>query len=149
MYRSFVLAGALGLGLAASAASAADPDKAIEYRQKIFETLGANLSAVAMNLKGEVAFADAVPVLARTVADTAPLMLPAMEQNTAGEGSRETDALDKIWDNWDDFASKAQAFEEAAMGLEEVAGSGDMQAIGGQVQKVAETCKSWHDEYRD
>lgn len=149
MFRTFVFAGALGVALAAGAASAADPDKAIEYRQKIFETLGANLGAVVMNLKGEVEFPEAVAAHAQIVADTAPLMLPAMEQNTAGQGSRDTEALDKIWDEWDDFAEKSQAFETAAMELGEVAGGGDMKAVGAQVQELAETCKSCHDAYRD
>ncbi len=150
MLRTTALACALGVCLAGGVAFAqADPDNAIKYRQTVFETLGANLTAVVMNLKGEVEFPDAVAVHARTVADTAPLVLPAMEQNTAGEGSASTEALDKIWDEWDDFAEKSEAFETAAMELGEVADGGDMQAIGAQVQKVAETCKSCHDAYRD
>jgi cytochrome c556 len=150
MSRTTALAGALAICLAAGAAFAqAEPDDAVKYRQTIFETLGANLTAVVMNLKGEVAFPDAVAVHARTVADAAPLMLPAMEQNTAGEGSAETEALDKIWDNWDDFTSKAEDMEAAALRLAELAQGDDMQAIGAQVQEVGGTCKSCHDEYRD
>ncbi|NBB68947.1 MAG: cytochrome c [Alphaproteobacteria bacterium] len=150
MLRTTALAGALGVCLATGVAFAqAEPDNAIKYRQTIYETLGANLTAVVMNLKGEVSFPDAVGVHARTVADTAPLVLPAMEQDTAGRGSAETEALDKIWDNWDDFTAKAEDMQAAAVRLAELAQGDDMQAIGAQVQELGGTCKSCHDEYRD
>jgi cytochrome c556 len=150
MLRTTALACALGVCVAGGVAFAqAAPDDAIKYRQAIYETLGANLTAVVMNLKGEVEFPDAIAVHARTVAATAPLVLPAMEQNTAGAGSASTEALAEIWDNWDDFAGKAEAMETAAGRLAKLAEGGDMQAIGAQVQEVAETCKSCHDEYRD
>jgi len=137
------------LGAGAALAQSADPDNAIKYRQTVFSTLGANLTAVAMNVKGEVSFPSNVAVHAQTVAATAPLIVPAMEQNTAGEGSAETDALDKIWDNWDDFVGKQQAMEEAAIRLAEVADGGDRRAVGQQLREVGNTCKSCHDEYRD
>lgn len=127
----------------------ADPDNAIKYRQQIFQTLGANLTAVVMNLKGEVSFPDAVAVHARTVADTAPLIVPAMAQDTAGQGARDTDALAKIWDNWDDFTAKADDLEAAAVRLAELAGGDDMAALGAQVQEVGAACKACHDDYRD
>ncbi|MFP4127162.1 MAG: c-type cytochrome [Alphaproteobacteria bacterium] len=150
MLRTTAFFCAAGACLASSVAFAqAEPDNAIKYRQTIYETLGANLTAVVMNLRGEVEFPDAVAAHARTIADTAPLVLPAMEQNTAGEGSAATEARDRIWDNWDDFTSKNRAFEEAAMRLGEAAEGGDMQAIGAEAQAVAETCKSCHDAYRD
>ena len=150
MLRTTALACAVGACLTCSVAFAqAEPDNAIKYRQTIYQTLGANLTAVVMNLKGEVAFPDAVAVHARALAESAPLVLPAMEQNTAGEGSAATEALDKIWDDWDDFASKAEDMQAAATRLAEVAEGGDMQAIGAQTQAVAETCKSCHDAYRE
>lgn len=149
MPRTLVTACALGCLAAGAAFAQAAPDDAIKYRQTIFETLGANLTGVVMNLKGEVAFPDAVAVHARTVAATAPLVIPAMEQNTAGEGSAATEALDKIWDNWDDFTSKAEDMQTAAVRLAELAEGGDMQALGAQVQELGGTCKACHDEYRD
>ncbi len=150
MSRILPLACLVGCCFAGGVALAqADPDNAIKYRQQIFQTLGANLTAVVMNLKGEVSFPDAVAVHARTVAATAPLIVPAMEQNTAGEGARETDALAKIWDNWDDFTSKAEDLEAAAVRLAELAEGDDMAAVGAQVQQVGGACKSCHDAYRD
>jgi cytochrome c556 len=148
--RTTALALACGACLFGGAAFAdTDPDNAIKYRQAVYSTLGSNLTAVVMNLRGEVTFPDAVVVHARTVADTAPLALPAMEQDTAGQGSADTQALDKIWANWGDFTRKHEEMESAAVRLAEIAASGDMQALGGQVQTLAGTCKSCHDEYRD
>jgi cytochrome c556 len=141
-----VVSACLGYGVAFAQA---EPDNAIKYRQTIYQTLGANLTAVVMNLKGEVGFPEAVPVHAETVADTAPLVLSAMRQNTAGEGSADTEALDKIWDNWADFAEKAEEMEAAALQLAAIAEEGDRPAIAAQVEELGATCKSCHDDYRD
>ena len=150
MLRMTTIALVLGAGLLAGTAMAqADPDNAIKYRQQIYKTLGANITGIVMNLKGEVALPDNVPAHAQALAAAAPLALGAMAQNTAGEGSAQTQAKAGIWDDWDDFESLHGAMEEAALELAAVAESGDMRAIGQQVQMLGGTCKDCHDKYRD
>jgi cytochrome c556 len=150
MLRTTTVALVLGAGLVAGTAMAqADPDNAIKYRQQIYQTLGANITGIVMNLKGEVSFPDNVPAHAQALAAAAPLALGAMEQNTAGEGSAQTQAKAEIWDEWDDFVGLHEDMEAAAVALAEVAGSGDMRAVGQQVQALGATCKACHDKYRD
>lgn len=150
MLRAIVTACALGCAVAAGAAVAeTDPDNAVKYRQAVLQTMGANLTGIAMNVRGEVAFPDAVAVHAALVAEASPLLLPSFEQNTAGQGSAQTKAKDAIWDNWEEFAQMARDTEAAALELASIAESGDRSAIGRQLGAVGATCKACHDKYRD
>jgi cytochrome c556 len=67
-----------------------------------------------------------------------------MPQGTPA-GSR---AMPEIWENWDDFQQKAQAFEDAAQSLSDAAESGGFMAAQGLVQPVAQTCGGCHRTYR-
>lgn len=150
MLRTLITACTVGCALLAGAAVAdTDPDNAIKYRKAVLQPLGANLTGIAMNAKGEVAFPDAVPAHAQMVAAAAPLLLPAFEQNTAGEGSAQTKAKDAIWDDWDSFAELANDLEVAAAELASVADAGDMAAVGRQLGAVGGTCKACHDKFRE
>ncbi len=150
MLRTLVVSCALGCAaMAGSAWAEAEPDNAIKYRQQVYATLGANLTAIVMNLKGEVAFPDAVPAHASVLADAAPLALAAMTQDTAGQGSARTQAKTEIWANWDEFTSLHEDMVAATVQLASAAETGDMAAVGQQVQVVGGTCKACHDKYRD
>ncbi len=138
-----------GLVLAGPAAAQAEPDKAIEYRQQLFKTLGANLTAIVLNLRQEVSFAENVPTHANTLAAILPLIEAAVEQDTAGQGSARTAAKPEIWSDWDTFSRLANEATAEAELLAEVAAGGDMQALGQQVQAMAGSCRACHDRFRD
>ncbi|MFW5680465.1 MAG: c-type cytochrome, partial [Pseudomonadota bacterium] len=138
----------VGAAVAAPAWAQAAPDKAIEYRQQVYKTLGANLTAIALNLRQEVSFAENIPAHADALAAVIPLVAGATEQNTAGQGSAQTEAKPEIWDEWDEFVELAEDSEAAVMELANVADSGDMQAIGAQLQATAASCKACHDRFR-
>ncbi len=141
-----ILAGTFVVGVADAETT---PDNAIKYRQAVLQTLGAGLTGVSMNLKGEVTIPDAIPEHAAAVAAAAPLIAPAFEQDTAGQGSARTKAKSDIWASWDDFQQLAGDTEEAAMALADVAATGDNRAIGQQLQTLGASCKACHDKYRD
>ncbi|TVQ34516.1 MAG: cytochrome c [Geminicoccaceae bacterium] len=138
-------------GIAVTSPVAADtaPDKAIEYRQQLYQTLGANLTAIVLNLRQEVAFQENIPTHADTLAAILPLIKAATEQNTAGQGSARTQAKPEIWSDWDTFARLADESVTAGQRLAEVAAAGDMQALGQQVQATAATCRACHDRFRN
>ena len=64
------------------------------------------------------------------------------------KGSESTGALDAIWLDFDDFQSKAAANYQAALQLEQAAGSEDAGQIMAAVQKLSETCKSCHRSFK-
>ena len=64
------------------------------------------------------------------------------------EGSESVGALDAIWLNFDDFQSKADANKQAALQLEQAAGTMDAGQIMAAVRKLGETCKSCHQSFK-
>ena len=57
-------------------------------------------------------------------------------------------ALPAIWENFDDFKSKASANHQAALALRDAALSQDSDAVMGAVRTVGGTCKSCHSSYK-
>ena len=64
------------------------------------------------------------------------------------KGSESVGALDAIWLDFDDFQSKADANKQAALQLEQVAGTRDARQIMAAVQKLGGTCKSCHQSFK-
>lgn len=53
-----------------------------------------------------------------------------------------------IWENWEDFEQKAQAFNEAAEMLAQTAEQGGFEAARGLAQDTVGTCSDCHSPYR-
>lgn len=138
-----------GLAVAVPAQADADPDKAIEYRQQLYRTLGANLTAIVLNLRDEVSFAENVPTHADTIAAILPLVKAATAQDTAGQGSATTRARPVLWSEWDTFERLHGDAVAQSQQLAEVAATGDMAALGPEVQAMAGTCRACHDRFRE
>jgi cytochrome c556 len=67
--------------------------------------------------------------------------------DTRGSGV-ETEALDAIWENMDDFRAKAADLEAAAGELEAAVSEGRAAAIAA-FRATGGKCKACHDEYRE
>ncbi len=67
--------------------------------------------------------------------------------DTRGTGV-ESDALDAVWENTEDFSRKIAAFQSAADALVEVAGSGDETMTKAAIGRVGKACGSCHDDYK-
>ena len=149
MHRTTKVLALCTLCLAGPALAQSAPDKAIEYRQQLYRSLEANLIGIVLNLRQEVAFPENVPVHASNLAAIMPLIKAATEQNTAGQGSAKTEAKPAIWDDWATFERLADAATAQAEKLAEVVATGDMAAIGAQVQATGGACKECHDRFRE
>ena len=126
-----------------------EPDAAIQYRKALMATVGGNMKASALIIKGEVEHKDALAAHARGIAAAATLAPAAFTQNTHGKGSEKTTANEKVWSNWDDFAAGLKTMETEATKLADLAASGDMAAAGKQLGVLGKTCKACHDANRD
>lgn len=149
MQRMTKVLGLCAVLMAGPALAESDPDKAIEYRQQLYRSLGANLTGIVLNLRQEVAFPENVPIHAANLAAIMPLIKAATEQDTANQGSAKTQAKPEIWADWATFERLADAANVEAQKLAEVAASGDMAAIGAQVQATGGACKECHDRFRE
>ena len=142
-----LLAASLAVPFGASAHADTEAAAAIEYRQSIYHAIRWNFMPLAAMVKGEKPFDRAEFVKRSTrVSFLAHQLLEGYPQGSH-EGET-TDALPAIWENWDDFTAKLDAFKREAHALRVVAADGDEAAIKAQFVKTAGTCKACHDDYR-
>ena len=126
--------------LATCLASATQAD-VVEERKAKFKENVAILRAIQTQI-GEGDF-EAIAAGGRNIADWA-IKMP----DFFPEGSESAGALDAIWIDFDDFQSKAVANKEAALQLEQAAGTKDAGQIMAAVQKLSGTCKSCHRSFK-
>ena len=126
--------------LAACLASAAQAG-VIEERKAKFKENVAILRAIQTQInEGDF---EAIAAGGRNIADWA-IKMP----DFFPEGSESAGALDAIWLDFEDFQSKAAANKEAALKLEQAAGTKDAGQIMAAVQKLSGTCKSCHRSFK-
>ena len=138
---------AIGFATIATLVQAADP---ITERREAMKTNGAAMKAISEVLKANGPAADIAPQAAKIndVAMKVATLFPAGSDKPQGKDPGQTMAKPEVWQNPDDFAAKAKAFQdEAAMFNTAVAG-GDMAAIKAEFDKLGETCGGCHKVYR-
>lgn len=132
---------ALSTCLVAIAASASEGE--VNYRQHTMEAIGGHMRAIVDIVRGDVPHMDHLATHAGAMADLAgiaPTLFP--------EASKGGDALDAIWENSEDFASKLNAFEEATAAFKTAAESGERGGIMTAFRGLGQACKGCHDDYR-
>ena len=149
MFKKITLA-AIVCAFASSPAFAADErtEMAVESRSGIFEVIRMYFGPVLGMVRGQVEFdAATVEHSAKNIASLAAMIPDGFRHNTAGTDA-ETEALDAIWDDIEDFNAKAATLVERANALAAAAPNGldaTRQAFGG----VGQACKACHDNYRE
>ncbi len=143
-----VLAFALASFTLPTVAQERDPDKAAyEYRHSIFVVILANIAPIAGMAKDRIPFdGAAMAKRAERIRVMSTMIEEAFRRDTRG-ADLDTEAKDEIWENYDDFASKAQKLGEAAAALAQAAGEGAEPAKEA-FRTMAGACKACHDEYR-
>ncbi|MCY3839994.1 MAG: cytochrome c [Gammaproteobacteria bacterium] len=127
--------------LVAIAVSASEGE--VNYRQHTMSAIGGHMRAIVDIVRGDVPHMDHLATHASAMADLAeiaPTLFP--------ESSKGGDALDAIWEDAEDFASKLNAFTEATAAFKTAAESGDPGEIMGAFRGVGQACKGCHDDYR-
>lgn len=132
---------ALSTCLVAIAVSASEGE--VNYRQHTMSAIGGHMRAIVDIVRGDVPHMDHLATHASAMvdlADIAPTLFP--------ESSKGGDALDAIWEDGEDFASKLDAFKEATTAFKTAAESGDSGEIMGAFRGIGQACKGCHDDYR-
>lgn len=140
---------AVGVLMGGAVMAETEPDSAIQYRKALMSTVGGNMKASALIIKGQVEHKDALAAHARGIAAAATLAPAAFKQDTHGKGGEKTTANANIWKDWDKFSAGLKAMETEATKLADLAASGDMAAAGQQLGALGKTCKGCHDANRD
>ena len=115
-----------------------------EYREKVMESIGANMGAIGDIMKNKLPHQANIAVHARTIQLAAGLIESAFQEKVVtGE------SLPTVWEKWDEFAAAAKATEEARGNLAAAAATGDMAATGQAVRALGKTCGSCHKVFRE
>jgi len=122
--------------------------KESQYRHDMMEHAKYAAGNIVQLMKGEAQHEGHMEKLAAIVALSASMTKEAFAKDTRGmEGHTEAKAA--IWENWEDFAARADVFAADAAAFSEVAKSGDMAETGKAFGKAMGNCKSCHDKYKD
>jgi cytochrome c556 len=141
-----------GVSLASSAAapqSAPRPESLIKWRQSAFQVIAWNSGRLKSALAGSHDSRE-IQSAANALAAVANSGLEALfAPGTAdGKGWRETEARAEVFAEPEKFRALTAEFAREANALARLAAAGDSPAVGQQFLKVAQTCKSCHDKYR-
>lgn len=148
-----ITAGLLGLALTSTTVAYGDgPEKKrfaeSQYRHDNMEHAKYALTNMLKLMKGEVSHEGHLTKLADIMASSASMAKATFEQDTRSmEGH--TEAKGDIWENWDDYAARMDAYAADTAALAEVAKTGDMALFTPAFQKAVGHCKACHDKYRD
>lgn len=125
-----------------------NPDEAAAHvRHALMELMGWNIAPLGAMAAGKQPYdGDTAAVQGRRLVALAGMIGDAFERDTSGTGIK-THALDGIWQNPDDFASKAQAVIDAATAYAAATGNGEA-AAKAAFAKLGGACKSCHEEYK-
>ncbi|KAA5604981.1 cytochrome c [Roseospira marina] len=135
--------------IAASPAMADDGEAAVQYRKDVMTVAGASMGALGCFMQGGCALEG--PVLARaakSIAFSGELAVDAFKVDTR-ESMAETDALPKVWEDWEAFEGGLTEMSRAADELAVAAADGDKAAMGPLMRTLGGTCKDCHDTFRD
>lgn len=125
-------------------AAFADESADVKARQDAMGTIGAQMKTLTQMAKGETDFSvDAAQAALATIAETATTV-PALFE--APSQDAESEASDTIWENWDDFVSKAEALEAAASAASESVT--DPATLGAAMGSVGGACGACHKPYK-
>ena len=129
----------------ATVEAADEPANVVKYRLIVMSAITAHIEGIVAVLSGEVSHTGHVAVHARAMHE-ASLMIDDIFP--AGSGVGETRAKPEIWQNWAKFEAATKAFQAETKELARVAETGDMAAVGAQLNKVGESCVGCHKPFR-
>lgn len=133
---------------AAGMADDENPDEAAAHvRHALMELMGWNITPLGEMSGGQQPFdADLAATRGQRLVALGGMIGDAFERDTSGTGVK-THALDAVWQNPDDFATKAQAMIDAATAYTAATGDGEP-AAKVAFAKLGKACKSCHEEYK-
>jgi cytochrome c556 len=148
--RAPLVALALAMSSLVFAQAAPRPEQLIKWRQSAFQVIAWNTQRlkVALAANGD---AREVQAAANTLAAVAASGLPELfaPGTEHGKGWRDTTAGGAVFTDGAGFRVRSEDFAREAALLARLAAGTDRAAIQEQFGKVAKTCKSCHDRFRE
>lgn len=141
----FVVIVVLVAGVAA--AQFVKPEDAIEYRKAVMVLIGQHFKRMGAVVQGKMPYdQDTFAANAALVETLATLPWEAV--TAPGSDKGDTTLSPAVFAKGDELRQSADEFETAAAKLARTAQGGDMEAIKGDFNTVAQSCKSCHKAFR-
>lgn len=139
--RAVIVVGALAAGTAALAA-----DDPVEQRMELMETVGDSTKLVGKMIKGEVPFDSGKAVEALETINGVPDKFVTLFPEGSGDHP-DTRAAPAIWEDMEDFRTKAGDLKTASAKAAEAAAEG-LDPLKASFGGMIDTCKACHKTYR-
>ena len=134
--------------IAQDAKSLKQAKRATELRQSIFSLLGSNMGPLGGMAKGRIPLdAKQVEKHALRINQLSLMIADYTGTNTSGH-KVETQALDKVWQQPEQFSKRISDLTKASANLKKVALTGDEAAIKKAIGGIGRTCGGCHDDFK-
>lgn len=121
----------------------------IEARRANFHDLGAAFKAVGDELRAGRPTSPTVIFSIQAMRSYAPQMGSWFPEGTGQSTGFETDTLNAVWENPQEFERVLAEFQSAVTEFSAAATANDGEAITAQFRSVGETCESCHEQFRE
>jgi cytochrome c556 len=123
--------------------------KAIEVREAVMTITGWNIVPAAGMVKEKIPYdAREFQIHAERLHFAMSMVADAFKTDTRGFGLK-TEAMDKIWEDNEEFLRLAKEAEDASAALAAAAASGNFAEVKEPFMEVGKTCKACHDEFKE
>ncbi|WP_238366314.1 c-type cytochrome [Mesobacterium pallidum] len=130
----------IALSTAAIAADATDPY--VKARQALMKEFGGAMQVIGGMAQGKMAFDAEKAAMAKAAMAAAAPRIPAVFEPQATDP--ESEALPAIWENYDDFTTRAMTLETAVAGLE----TGSLDDLRAGMGALGGACGACHKLYK-
>ncbi|MEP6065374.1 MAG: cytochrome c [Paracoccaceae bacterium] len=145
MFKPYIFAVLTVIAGSAVLAHSGVKNPAVQARMHAMSIIGGDMKTLGLMAKGEKEFdAEAAKAALREIAEHAA---KAPDLFRANEDDPKSEAKPAIWENFEDFTTKAGALENVALGLSTSIASVD--DLGPAMAALGDTCKSCHSDYRE
>jgi cytochrome c556 len=137
-----------GAGMAGAQLNQEQAERAVETRQSLLHLMGWNIAPLGAMARNRIDFdAERVETNAARLLALSKMMADAFAADTRANDV-ETEALDVIWEEPEQFAAKIDETIDASERLVAVSATGDEDAMREAIGALGGTCGSCHDDYR-
>lgn len=131
-----------------ASAGTRDVAQIMHDRHERYEEIGDAMKGISNQLKSGSPSLETIRGHSALIARYAPRVIDWFPSGSGPETGRKTRAKAEIWQDFDTFRQRAQAFEREAGEFDRAAQAGDLEAIRAAQRELGNACKQCHDRFR-
>lgn len=149
MIRKTLIAALIAIVPVAQAMDQQQAEKVNEVRQAVMEVTGWSIAPMAAMAKAEIPYdSKQFQTRAERIAQMQAMAPDAFRPDTR-DAVLDTEALDKIWDDFDKFTRLANDARDKAIVARDAAANGGFAQAQEAFVELGKACKACHDEFRE